>query len=215
MILYGASMSPFVRKVLVFADEKGIALELTMAHARSTDPGFLEASPFRKIPALRDDDFVLADSSAIVAYLDALHPEPNLIPTEPRARAKTVWFEEFADSILTGTGVKIVFNRLVAPMLGMTGDAAAADRAEAEELPPILDYLEGVIPESGFLVEDRFTLADIAVASPLASLPLADWRGDAARHPKLTAWTEAIHARPAFARWMAQDRVFLQARGAA
>ena len=45
----------------------------------------------------------------------------------------------------------------------------SADKAECEELPPLLDYLESVIPESGFLVEDRLTLADIAVASPFVN----------------------------------------------
>ena len=63
------------------------------------------------------------------------------------------------------------FNRIVAPrFLGREGDLDAADKAECEELPPLLDYLEQVLPESGWLVEDRLTLADIAVASPLVNL---------------------------------------------
>ena len=63
------------------------------------------------------------------------------------------------------------FNRVVAPrFLGREGDLAAADKAERETLPPLLDYLEGVIPDSGFLVGDALTLADLAVASPFANL---------------------------------------------
>ena len=86
MILYGSSLSPFVRKVLAFAAEKGIEIELrpTGAGPGQHGPEFIEASPLRKMPALVDGDFRLADSSAIAQYLEALHPEPNLIPTDPK-----------------------------------------------------------------------------------------------------------------------------------
>ena len=85
MIVYGSSLSPFVRKVVAFAAEKGIELELKPVAPGSQDPDFREASPFGKMPGFRDGDFAISDSSAIVAYLDAIRPEPNLIPTEPRA----------------------------------------------------------------------------------------------------------------------------------
>ena len=55
--------------------------------------------------------------------------------------------------------------------MGKPGDEAAADKAEKEALPPVMDYLEGVVPEpGGFLVGDGVTLADIAVASPFVNL---------------------------------------------
>jgi glutathione S-transferase len=144
MILFGSALSPFVRKVVAFAAEKGIEIESRPVALGSDDPEFLAASPFRKMPALSDGDFRIADSSAIVHYLEALRPEPALIPAEPRARARTIWYDEFADTILGGCGTKMFFNRIVAPrFMGREGDAAVADRAEHEELPPILDYLEG------------------------------------------------------------------------
>ena len=87
MILYGSSLSPFVRKVLAFAAEKGIELDLQPTGMPNYSPEYLEASPFRKMPALRDGDYTLADSSAIIQYLEAKLPEPPMIPTEPRARA--------------------------------------------------------------------------------------------------------------------------------
>ena len=87
MILYGSSMSPFVRKVLAFAAEKGIELEVKQVGLGSTDPDFLAASPFRKIPALADGGYTLSDSSAIIHYLDALKPDPELIPRDPSSAA--------------------------------------------------------------------------------------------------------------------------------
>lgn len=217
MIVYGASMSPYVRKVLVFAAEKGVAVENRPLGFDSDDAGFHAASPFRKIPAFEDGDFRIADSSAIIAYLDALRPEPNLIPAEPRARARCVWWDEFADTMLMECGKAMFFNRVVAPMfLKREGDLAAADRAEREKLPPLLDYLEREVPDAGgHLVEDRFTLADIAVASPFVNLA-RHLKVDLARWPRTSAYIAAMHERPSLKLWIDKEvRFFEKVRAAA
>jgi len=206
MIVYGSSLSPFVRKTLAFAAEKGIEVELQPAGLGGGPPEFKLASPFGKMPGFKDGDFLLCESSAIITYLEALKPEPNLIPLEPKARARTIWFEEFADTIMIGCMGKLFFNRFVSPrFMGREGDLAAADAAEAKELPPILDYLETQIPASGFLVEDRLTLADIAVASPFQNLRIIGVAIDPARYPKTTAFVAAILGRPSYAGWVAQE----------
>ena len=209
MIVYGSSLSPFVRKVLAFAAEKGVEVETRPVGIGSDDPGFIEASPFKKMPAFRDGDFAISDSTAIVTYLESLKREPVLIPDDPKARARTIWYDEFADTILGACGAKMFFNRIVAPrFLKRDGDRATADRAEAEELPPILDYLERVIPGSNFLVEDRLTLADIAVASPFANFRHLGLDCLAAR-PKLSAYVGSILSRPSFAPWVEREAAFL------
>ena len=210
MIVYGSSLSPFVRKVVAFATEKGIELEVVPVAPGSQDPGFREASPFGKMPGFRDGDFAISDSSAIVAYLDAIRPEPNLIPTEPRARARTIWFDEYSDTILFACGGKMFFNRIVGPKFqNIPGNAEVADKAEREELPPILDYLEGVIPASGFLVEDRLTIADIAVASPMVNLLHLGIAIDPARYPNIARFTGRMFARPSFATLIEKEAAFL------
>ena len=103
MIVFGSSISPFVRKVLAFGAEKGLDLELKGMGLGSNDPDFCAASPFRKMPGFKDGDFSICDSSAIVHYLEAKFPNPALIPAEPKARARTIWYDEFADTILTGS----------------------------------------------------------------------------------------------------------------
>jgi glutathione S-transferase len=212
MIVYGSTMSPFVRKVLAMAAEKGITVESKQIGLGSQDPEFRAASPFGKIPALVDGDFTLSDSSAIAHYFEAIHPEPNLIPTDPKARARTVWYDEFADTIFVACGGKMFFNRIVSPrFLGRPGDLAVADKAEAEELPPILAYLERTIPASGFLVEDRLTLADLAVASPFVNLAHAGCTVDAATYPRLAAYVAAILARPSFATIVTRETAALAA----
>jgi len=208
MLIHGSSLSPFVRKTMAFATEKGLTFENKVARPGSPDPEFLEISPFKKIPGFQDGDFKISDSSAIVTYLEAAYPEPNLIPLEPKARARTIWFEEFADSIFVGAAGKIFFNLVVGPrFMGVESDMAAVEKATREEMPPVLDYLEKIAPESGFLIEDRLTLADIAVASPFANLMHAGF--DFAKWPKAKAWADSILARPSFETVIAKERGFL------
>lgn len=214
MIVFGSTLSPYVRKVMVVGAEKGLALELKPAIPGQASAEFLAASPFGKMPAFQDEDFLISDSSAIVAYLDAKFPEPALIPAEPRARARTIWYDEFADTMMMGAGSAIFGNRFVRPrVLKQECDHDAADAAEREALPPLLDYLEGVIPESGFLVGDGLTLADIAVASPFATLACIGVGVDAGRWPRTAAWVAAMLARPSFAAIAAGDRGVVDAMG--
>ncbi|MGF1550186.1 MAG: glutathione S-transferase family protein [Sphingomonadaceae bacterium] len=217
MILYGSSFSPYVRKTLAFAAEKGIELDSRPIRLRDADPEFRQASPFGKMPAFRHPgagedggDFLLSDSTAIIAYLDALKPEPVLIPAEPKARATAFWWEEFADTILAPAGAKIFFNRIVAPLfLQREGDEQAAAKAEAEELPPLLDHLEAALGEDGHMVGGRLTLADLAVASPFANLRHLGIGIDAKARPKLAAFVAAMLARPSFFFWIEKEERFL------
>jgi len=205
MILHGASVSPFVRKVLVYAAEKGLALENRPTGIGPKTPEFMALSPFGKIPAFEDGDYGLCDSTAIISYLEALHPAPELIPSAPRARGRAIWYEEFADTIMFAQLAPIFFNRVLAPLLGMPADTEVADKGAAEHWPKLADYLESVIPASGFLVEDRLTIADIAVASPLVNGAYAGLMPDAATHPRLHGYAHAIIGRPSFADAIAQD----------
>lgn len=211
MIVFGASLSPYVRKVLAFAAEKGVEVENRRFTPSAPPAEFLTASPFRKIPALQDGDFHLCDSSAIVQYIEAKHPDPALIPADPRERARTIWYDEYADTIMIAVMGKMFFNRIVAPkFMGRPGDLAVADKAEQEELPGVLDYLESHAPEpGGFLIGDRLTLADISVASPFANLHHMSL--DLSRFPRSAAWADSILARPSFAPWIAAETQMLAA----
>jgi glutathione S-transferase len=210
MIVYGSHLSPFVRKVMIYAAEKGIELELQNALPGGTDPEFRRISPFGKIPGFVDGDFAISDSTAIITYLEAKYPEPALIPADPRERARVVWFDEFADTILTAAAGKCFFNRIVAPMMGRPQDLAAADRAEAEELPPIFAWVESQLPESGHFVGDRLTLADISVASPFVNLRHCASPIDAATYPKLAAFLDHWFARASLSPLVAREDKMLK-----
>ncbi|MET0179211.1 MAG: glutathione S-transferase family protein [Novosphingobium sp.] len=212
MQIFGFPLSPFVRKVLVAAAEKGIAVDNVHFHPRQPPPEFLAASPFRKIPALRDGDYTLADSTAIITYFEAKHPDPPLLPAEAKARGKAIWFEEFADTIATPAGAKIMFNRFVAPkLLGMPGDEAKAREGE-EELRPILAYLEREAPADGWLAGETFSVGDIAVASVLTSLGYVGLSPDPATQPATSAWLQRVRDRPAWREVAGREQAALAAQ---
>ena len=215
MQIFGFPLSPFVRKVLVFAAEKGIEVENVLFHPSQPHPDFLVASPFRKIPAMKDGDFSLADSTAIVTYIEAKHPSPALLPADPQARARAIWFEEFADTIVSPAGGKIVFNRFVGPkFLGIEGDEEAAKQGE-KDLEPILAYLEQNAPADGWLAGGEFSIGDIAVASVLRTLGYVGFGPDAAKHPATAAWAERVSARPAWQAVSEREDAVLERRLAA
>lgn len=192
----------------MFAAEKGIEVESKPVGIASEDEGFRAASPLLKMPALSDGDFTVSDSSAIVHYLDALRPDPELIPREPRARARAIWFDEFADTELSGCGRVMFFNRLVSPrFLKRPGDLGAADKAEREALPPLLDYLEATVPDDGFLLENRLTLADIAVASPFVNM--AHIGVGLGERPRLSAYVARMLERPSSKHMVERETKFL------
>ncbi|MBS0478071.1 MAG: glutathione S-transferase family protein [Proteobacteria bacterium] len=218
MIVYGSTLSPFVRKVMAYVAEKGLNAELKPSGMGRGGPEFDEASPFAKMPAFRDPgadhgrDFVISDSTAIIAYLEAKYPDPVMIPADPVARARVIWFEEFGDTMVAAAGGKVFFNRVVAPkFLKIAGDKAAAQGAIDTDMPRLFDYLERAIPDSGFLVGGRMSLADIAVASPFANYAHCGVGPDPARWPRTVAYVDAILARPSFAGMIADERTMMAA----
>ncbi len=203
MIVYGSPLSPFVRKILAVAAEKGLEIELKPGGMGQGGAEFAEASPFGKMPGFRDGDFVLADSSAIAHYIDTAYPDMPLLPAEAKSRGRTIWFDEFADTILMVSIGKMFFNRIVSPLfMKQPGNEALAAEGEAE-MPRLFEYLESVVPASGFLVDDRLTLADISVATTFVNLRHLGMAPDAGTYPKLAEYIDAMLSRPAFAKWIA------------
>lgn len=210
-IVYGANGSPFVRKVRVALDEKGLPYQQEQIIPINVSPEFRKISPLGKIPALRDGDRTLADSSVICAYLERTHPEPPLYPSDPYEYARALWFEEYGDSALVAVmGAKIFFQKLVGPrFLGRTTDETVVKKAVEEELPPLFDYLEGELSDGrDMLAGGRFSIADIGIATQFVNLRHAGYGVDRGRWPRLARYVAAIHARPSFKRVVDEEAAF-------
>lgn len=211
MTLYGASLSPYVRKVRVVLAEKGLPYEHVQTDPFRRPAEYFEISPFGRIPALKDGDRVLADSGIICTYLESQYPATALTYDDPYLKARVAWFEKFGDYELGPVATFAVFrNRVVMKLIGQDGDEAQVKRAMTEKLPPLMDYLEANAPAQGFIVGDHFTVADIAIATHFVNLNLGNEQIDAARWPTSAAYIQRILQRPSVAPLAEQEHGFVK-----
>ncbi len=207
LLIYGTRGSPFVRKVLVFLTEKDVPWELEEVNVFDPPEWFLELSPAKRIPVLRDRDVAtegvagtIADSSAICAYLERRFPEPALYPPDPLEYGRALWFEEYADTLVAARiGFGLLRTLVAAPARGEPPDLERARKTYHQDLPPLFTYLDKEIGESEFLLADRFTIADIALTSQLAGMRITRVAIDADRWPNLARYAEHHLARSSFA----------------
>lgn len=215
LTVYGGSLSPFVRKVRVVLAEKGIAYEHQQINPFAPPDWFLDISPLKRIPVLRDSEVpepnTLPDSSVICDYLENKYPEPPLYPKEPFSRARALWFEEYADTqMMQSIGPGLFFERIVKKLIGGECDESIVVATLSEKLPGIFDYLESNVRGHEFLVGNAFSIADIAVACMLVNFEHARERLDRTRWPELARYSAAMHARPSFQSCIDQERRFLE-----
>lgn len=209
--IYGAALSPFVRKVRVAAKEKNLEYEHVHVDPFKKPDDYWELSPFGRIPAFKDGDHVLADSGVICCYLEAQYPEPALYPTDPYQKARALWFEKFGDYELAPVATFGVFrNRVVMRLLGQNCDENQVAESLEKKLPPLLDYLEEELGDNEYIVNDQFTVADISIATHFVNMSLGGEKIDAARWPISAAYVDRILSRPAFAELSEKEHAFVQ-----
>lgn len=209
-ILYGAPLSPFVRKVAVVLEEKAIAYDWKPVRPHDfTAPDFLAISPLGKIPAYKDDKASLADSSVISFYLEKIYPEHPLYPDDTIALARALWFEEYVDGAMVTPMSDIYFHKFFNPLIGKPADQNVLKDAIENRLPPMLAYLESQLKSAQWLVEDRFSIADITVAGSFLNLHMANYFIDEKAYPRLTAHIRNSYERPSFTKCNKSARDFL------
>ncbi len=206
LVLYGAPLSPFVRKADAVLREKNVPFELESVNIMPMPDWFKEISPARRIPVLRDKSVgeegthgTIPDSSAICAYIERKYPEPALYPSDPYEYGRALWLEEYCDTelgALVGLGIfrPIQFARFQK----QEPDIATAKKTYTEKLPRVLDYLEGELGGREFLVGDSLSIADISLACLLAQLALVAGPLDAGRWPGVASHSERMTKRPSF-----------------
>lgn len=197
VLVIGSYLSPYVRKVLACLEVKGMAYEVDHIVPFFGDDRFSRLSPLRRIPVLVDGDLVLSDSSVICQYLEDRCPEPPLFPRDIADRARARWLEEYADTRMGDVFIWRYFNQIaIRPSVwGEKGDRAMVDRTLREEIPAVLDYLEGEAPVEGFRF-GALSVADIAVAAFFRTAGFVRFQIDAARWPKTAAWIGRVLASP-------------------
>ena len=188
LTVHGSPVSPFVRKVLVVLAEKGVDCEINPVMPFPAPVEHLAISPTGKIPALTDGDFSLPDSSAICAYLERKYPQHNLYPQDPEAYGRALWFQIYADSVLSGATSAFFFQKVAVKMMGREPDEVAIQAIRDNAEHKILPYLESEIGDREFIVAGQFSIADIAISCQFIQRLYAQEPIDSARYPNITRY---------------------------
>jgi glutathione S-transferase len=200
MKLYGHPWSINTRKTLATLAEKGHQASLSLVmipKGEQKRPEHLRVHPFGKVPVLDDAGFVLYETRAINAYLDATLTGPRLVPMTARERARMDQWISAADSYFIPSAHGLIVELLFRRYLGgeQSAQAIAAGRAGIEGP---LDTIDRALGEAPFLAGDAFSLADIHW------MPYVDYLheiGESApfdRRPNLAAWWKRVGVRPAW-----------------
>lgn len=216
LVVYGTPLSPFVRKVEGLLHHAGLAYDFENVTIMDLPDWFVEISPARRIPVLRDRTIgtegipgTIADSSAIALYLDRRF-DIGLYGTEPYHAGRIAWFEEYADTNLAMAVGLELFRPIIFPLFGgKPSDLDTARKAWTEKLPPLFDYLEKSLDGGSYLVGGQVSLADFAVAAQMAQIAITVGLPDAEKWPALVKHTEAMMVRPGFAENLAKSSAFL------
>lgn len=208
-VVYGAVLSPFVRKVLMVLEHKRVPYQLENILPFRTPADYNNLHPLRKVPAFKDEYTTLADSSVICDYLEHKYPQNALYPKTPVERAKALWFEEYADSHLQPLlGPGLFLERLVAPILHKRKPNEELIAKSLKALPSVQDYLESQVPSAGFLGGD-LTIADLILPGVFLNAKYAGHEVDKRNWPKLAAYLQRMFLHPLYVTRIEQERIVL------
>jgi maleylacetoacetate isomerase len=202
--LYGYWRSSAAYRVRIALALKGLAyesVEVNLLAGEQRDAAFRAHNPQGLVPALEIDGTVIGQSLAIIDYLDALYPDPPLVPREPLARARVL-----AQALVIAADIHPITNlRVLQRLAGQFGaDQPAKDDWYRHWIAEGFTALEEMAGDGPFLGGDAPNLADICLVPQMYNarrffLPL-----DA--YPKLVAADAATQAIPAIAA-VAPERV--------
>ncbi len=179
--LYGGARS---RASIVqwYLEELGVPYEFIMLDMQSGEhrqPAFLAINPIGKVPAIVDGDFQLWESGAILFYLAQKYGN---MPPSIEEQAKINQWILFGNATL-GPGIFVEANR-------------------EREMPKLMTALNQILEKQPFLLGDDFSVADVAVGSILAYIPLM-LKLDLSDYPAVVDYTKRLAERPAFQKAMA------------
>ncbi|MBU1383444.1 MAG: glutathione S-transferase [Alphaproteobacteria bacterium] len=198
------------QRVLWLLEELGLPYEVTRyqrdAKTMLAPPELKAIHPLGKSPVLDDGAMRVAETGAIIEYLLEAHPGSGLrpAPNTPAGRRYTYWLHYAEGSAMTPLLLKLIFSQIPkrAPLLARPVISGMARKVDASLIAPQLkahtDYWEAELGRSEWFAGDAFSAADIMMSFPVEAA--GSRIGYGADKPKLKAFLQRIHARPAWQR---------------
>lgn len=188
--IYYHPISPPAIGVLLAAEAVGVEYEKKMVDLQSGEQrsdAYMKINPYSRVPALKDGDFTLSESTAMMRYL-ARREGSTLYPTDLKAAATVDQWTDFVVHHIRTPVARVQFNRIVAPMIGQEVDEKSLAFG-LHLLESNLPIIEQRLTENAYLCGDDMTLADVALVGALDPTTLC--KIDLSPYKKLTEWLAA------------------------
>ncbi len=181
MKLIGALASPYVARVVMFADLKGIELPLEPVPGGMGSDEYKAINPIGKIPSLTVDGKCIAESEVICEYLESAYPDPALLPGDPMGQAQSRMISRITDFYVAPHNTPLTRMRTRGER-----DQAIIDNGVAE-FAKAFSYIDHFMGPGPFAVGDSPTMGDCALVPFIVMLK----RSVFANFPEVTDPTEA------------------------
>ena len=190
--LYTHPLSVFARRVRIALIEKHLEAELVevdMVNGGHKAAPFLGLNPFGRVPVLEDEGLVLYESTAILEYIEAKHPEAPLIPSDPRGRGLCAMHVKLCDLHVGVETRTLIFPTRFLPR--ERWDEAAMEAARGR-IRKHLEVLEDMLGDREYMVDDRYTLVEVCYT------PLVEFlaRAGVVAPARVDRWIGRMLARP-------------------
>ncbi len=195
LTIYGSDLSSPANKVRFTANYLGLEYtyrRINLREGEQKQAWFLKINPIGKIPAMDDGGFFLFESGAICKYL-CDKTQSSLYPRDIKQRAMVEQWTDFVNLHIAANLVKIVYNRIFAPLRGQPVSQESIDDG-LKFLAQYFPILEEQLAGSKFVVGNELSLADITLLAALDPCEAAQVSLDA--YPKLTTWRSALKKEP-------------------
>ena len=216
--LYGAPLSPYVRKVRMVLGKKGIDYAYDPRVSPLAMPeDYEKIHPLKKIPALAishdEGETGIPDSSAICAFLEKAYPETPFYPTDPVAYARALWLEEYGDTELGPNGTAAFFRTVFFSWAnGVEADMSTVDQG-IENIKRFAAYIDTELDGNDWLIGDSMSIADISIASHFVNISHAGYDLKEADGPALFGLVSRVCADPVMAELIAGEREAIATMG--
>lgn len=189
--LHRMALSGHCHRVELFLSLIGQPCELVdvnLAAGEHKSPAFLARNAFGQVPVIEDGPVTLADSNAILVYLEGRYAPGQWLPRDPVGAASVQrWLSVAAGPLAFGPAAARVVNLFRRP------DDTAPLVARAHQL---FRVMEGELAGRHWLVGDKPTLADVAMYSYTARAP--EGGVSLQDYPQVRAWLRRVEGLPGF-----------------